>query len=43
MGAYPTEGVTEAGMKDHHAERIAKLIYKAAGRDATKIKVARKK
>src|SRR3954454_3062001 len=43
MGAYPTEGVSQAEMKDRHALRIAQMIYKAAGKAATKLTVKRAK
>jgi hypothetical protein len=43
MGAYPVEGVTQAEMKDRHALRIAQMIYKAAGKGATKLTVKRAK
>jgi hypothetical protein len=39
MGAYPTEGVSEAAMKDRHALRIAKMIYQASNRSAVGLKV----
>jgi hypothetical protein len=43
MGAYPLEGVTQAEMKDRHALRIAQMIFKAAGKGATKLTVKRAK
>jgi len=43
MGDYPNEGIAAATMKVRHAERIAKMIYKAAGRDGSKIKLVAKK
>jgi hypothetical protein len=43
MGAYPTEGVSQAEMKDRHALRIAQMIFKAAGKAATKLTVKRAK
>jgi len=43
MGAYPTEGVSQAEMKDRHALRIAEMILKAAGKAATKLTVKRAK
>jgi hypothetical protein len=39
MGAYPTEGVTKAAMKDRHALRIAKMIYAASNRPTSNLKV----
>jgi hypothetical protein len=41
MGAYPTEGVERAEMKDRHALRIAQMIWRAAGRTARKLRVKR--
>ena len=40
MGDYPNEGIDAAGMKDRHALAIAKMIYKAAGKNE-KISVKR--
>jgi hypothetical protein len=43
MGAYPSEGVSQAEMKDRHALRIAQMIFRAAGRAASKLTVKRAK
>ena len=43
MGAYPSEGVSLAEMKDRHALRIAQMIFRAASRAASKLTVKRAK
>jgi hypothetical protein len=43
MGAYPAEGVSQAEMKERHALRIAQMIFRAAGRPASKLSVKRAK
>lgn len=39
MGDYPNEGVDKATMKPRHALRIAKIIFKAAGKGGAKLTV----
>ena len=39
MGAYPSEGVAKAAMKDRHALRIARMIYAASNRPTSNLKV----
>lgn len=43
MGAYPAEGLPQAEMKDRHALRIAQMIFRGAGKAASKLTVKRAK
>ena len=42
MGDFPNEGVDKATMKDRHALRIAKLIFKAAGKPNAQLTIHKK-